>query len=329
MHLLRASKPRQFPLISLIWVGPIFILLSLGHLVDRVDAQETDVENKRDQKEEIKIWPNGLPAGAVKMDAAKIKKLKEEESKHPRGHLMYVESPTLAIYPAPEESANGCAVVICPGGGYNILAWQHEGVELAEWFNSIGVSAFILKYRVPRRRAPDNIHWEPMQDVQRAIRMVRYDAEKYKIDPKRIGTLGFSAGGHLTVMSGVQFDTKCYEPTDEADKQSARPDFMCPIYAAYMGNGYSDKKAELGDLITVSEKTPPTFMAVTWDDTMRGAQSALLFARLKENNVVAELHAYAKGGHGYGIQASKNPVSKWHHQLEAWLKTSGFLTDTK
>jgi acetyl esterase/lipase len=280
------------------------------------------------EKQEIKIWPKGLPAGAVELDAEKIKLLKEKEAVHERGHVLYVDSPSLTIYPAPKETANGCAVVICPGGGYNVLAWQHEGVQLAEWFNSIGVSAFILKYRVPRR-IPDNIHWEPMQDVQRAIRIVRHDAEKYKIDASRIGVLGFSAGGHLTVMSGVQYDTKCYEPTDEADKQSARPNFICPIYAAYLADGYKDDKAELGSLVTVTEKTPPTFMAVTWDDKFRGAQSALLFSKLREFNVPAELHAYSTGGHGYGIYPSEKPVSKWNSHLEAWLKVSGFLTAPK
>lgn len=279
------------------------------------------------EKQEIQIWTDGLPAGAMILDEKKVEALKAKEKVHPRGHVLHVDSPTLTLYPAPADKANGCAVVVCPGGAYNVLAWQHEGVELAEWFNSIGVSAYILKYRVPRR-STDNMHWEPMQDVQRAIRLVRHNAEKWAIDPNRIGTLGFSAGGHLTVMSGVQFKTKCYEPADEADKLSARPDFICPIYAAYMADGYKDNVAELGSLITVTKETPPTFLAVTWDDKFRGAQSALLFARLKEFGVPAEIHAYAKGGHGYGIRESDNPVSKWHHNLEAWLESSGFLTSS-
>lgn len=280
------------------------------------------------EKQEVAIWPSGLPAGSVKLDADRAKALVAKEKERPNGHVLFVDRPTLTLYPAPKETANGCAVVICPGGGYNVLAWQHEGVELAEWLNSIGVSAFILKYRVPRR-IPDKIHWEPMQDVQRAIRVVRHDAKKYNIDPDRIGTLGFSAGGHLVVMSGVQFKTKTYDPVDEADSVSCRPDFICPIYAAYLADGFRDDVAELGALVTVTSETPPTFMAATWDDRFRGAQSALLFAKLKEHGVSAEFHGYAKGGHGYGIRASKNPVSTWHHQLEAWLKSSGFLNKKK
>ncbi|MFT5303048.1 MAG: acetyl esterase/lipase [Mariniblastus sp.] len=315
----------------------VLFILSIAALVSfspLAPSQSLDAQSPSDktsvtaEKEIIKIWPAGLPAGAVEVNPAKIKQLKEKQAVHPRGHVLYVDSPTLTVYPAPKDNSNGCGVVICPGGGYNVLAWQHEGVELAEWFNSIGVTAFILKYRVPRR-VPDNIHWEPMQDVQRAIRVVRENADQYGVDPARIGTLGFSAGGHLTVMSGLQYDTKCYDPVDDADKQSARPDFICPIYAAYLADGYKDDKAELGPLVTVTQKSPPTFLAVTWDDRFRGAQSALLFAKLRESNVPAELHAYASGGHGYGIRPSDKPVSKWHHHLEAWLKTSGFLTATQ
>ncbi len=271
---------------------------------------------------ELEIWPGDLPAGSVQLAPKVIAKLKSELTAE---RIRFVDRATLTVYPAPKNLANGCAVIICPGGGYNILAWPKEGLEVAEWFNSIGVTAFVLKYRVPRRN-PDKIHWEPMQDVQRAIRFVRHRAKQWNIDPERIGTLGFSAGGHLTVMSGVQYKTKSYERVDEADDLSCRPDFICPIYAAYLGDKYNDRVARLGRLVTVTKDTPPTFMAVTWDDSMRGAQSALLFARLRQHGVPAELHAYAKGGHGYGMRPSENPVSKWNEQLHAWMKSSGFLS---
>lgn len=270
---------------------------------------------------EVEIWPGDLPAGSVQFDDAKIAELKAQETEE---RIRFVDRATLTVYPAPKNRANGCGVIICPGGGYNILAWPKEGLEVAEWFNSIGVTAFVLKYRVPRR-TPAKMHWEPMQDVQRAIRVVRHDADKWGVDPNRLGVLGFSAGGHLTVMSGVQYNTKCYERVDEADDLSCRPDFICPIYVAYLGDGYNDRVAELGPLVTVTKETPPTFMAVTWDDAMRGAQSALLFSRLRENGVPAELHAYTRGGHGYGMRPSEHPVSGWNQHLAAWLKSSGFL----
>ena len=243
-----------------------------------VFAQETSTEKS---KEVIKLWPTGLPAGSVKLAAERVAELKAKEAVHPRGHKLYVDTPTLTVYPADQAKANGCAVVVCPGGGYNVLAWQHEGIELAEYFNTLGVTAFVLKYRVPRR-IPDNIHWEPMQDVQRAVRLVRREAlgdNKYAVDANRIGVLGFSAGGHLTVMAGTQYNTKCYERIDVADSVSARPDFICPIYAAYLADGYKDNSAQLGSLVKVTSDTPPTFMVVTWDDTFRGAQSALVVCK--------------------------------------------------
>ncbi len=269
----------------------------------------------------IELWPSGLPADAIEIGPERVNQLKAERTAE---RIKFVDQPTLTVFQPDTEKSNGCAVVICPGGGYNILAWPKEGTEVAEWFNSIGVTAFVLQYRVPRRD-PDRIHWEPMQDVQRAIRVVRHQAKDWNIDPQRIGTLGFSAGGHLTVMSGVQYETKSYAPFDEADNVSCRPDFICPIYAAYLADGYRDDVVELGALVTVDKKTPPAFLAVTWDDKMRGAQSALLFAKLKEQGVKAELHAFTRGGHGYGIRKSDHAVSTWHHQLAAWLDAMGFL----
>lgn len=271
---------------------------------------------------EFEIWPGDLPTGSVQFTAEEQAKLAAQDTDE---RIAFVARATLTPFPAPQESANGCAVIICPGGGYGRLAWIKEGVEVAEWFNSIGVTAFVLKYRVPRRD-PERVHWEPMQDVQRAIRVVRRDAKKWGIDPQRIGTLGFSAGGHLTVMSGVQFQTQCYEPVDGADELRCRPDFICPIYCAYLGPSYDDKeRVELGELITVTPDTPPAFLAVTWDDSLRGAQSALLFARLREHKVPAELHAYLHGGHGYGLRPSEHPVSHWPEHLHTWLRISGFL----
>lgn len=272
--------------------------------------------------EEIAIWPNSLPEGSVKIEGKQAETLRSRTTSE---RIAFVDRPTLTVFRADKEKANGCAVIICPGGGYNILAWPKEGLEVAQWFNSIGVTAFVLKYRVPRRDS-ERIHWEPMQDVQRSIRLVRHRAKNWGIDPGRIGTLGFSAGGHLTVMSGVQYETVCYDAIDEADAISCRPDFICPIYCAYLGEGYDDRtNSQLGSLVTVTPNTPPTFLAVTWDDAMRGAQSASLFAKLRENQVEAEIHVYTKGGHGYGMRPSDFRVSHWPKQLEGWLRARGFL----
>ena len=269
----------------------------------------------------VKVFPNGLPADAVKLPEDRIAKLKAANTDE---RIAYVAEPTLTLYPAPKDVATGCGVVICPGGGYNILAWNKEGIELAQWFNKIGVSAAVLKYRVPRR-TPD-IHHEPLQDVQRAIRLFRSMAVEMRVDVNRVGVLGFSAGGHLTVMSGTKYDELAYPKSDAIDEISARPNFICPIYCAYLGNNYSDNKPELGDLVKITKETPPAFLAVTFDDVHRGVQSALLVAEYKKAGVPAEAHIYAKGGHGYGIRPTGNPVETWHHRLAEWLESSGWLT---
>ncbi|MDA0283142.1 MAG: alpha/beta hydrolase [Planctomycetota bacterium] len=276
------------------------------------------------ERQELSIWPNGLPAGAKPLTEAQIEKLKASLTEE---RIYYVETPSITVYRAPKEIANGCAVVICPGGGYNILAWPKEGLEVAEWFNSIGVTAAVLKYRVPRRD-PAAPHVEPLQDAQRALRLVRHNAADWGVDPQRVGILGFSAGGHLTAMTGMHWQKAAYDRIDEADGLSCRPDFMCPIYAAYLGPDYKDYVAELGPLVNVTEKTPPTFMAVTADDTFRGVQAALLFVELKKSKVPAELHIYSKGGHGYGIRPSENPISTWHVRLGDWLTAQGLLNQS-
>ena len=269
----------------------------------------------------IRLWPDGLPEGFRPLDPKRIETLKAKQTSE---RVTYVEHPSLTLYRAPAEKAKGCAVVICPGGGYNILAWEKEGTEIAEWFNSLGVTAVVLKYRVPRRD-PREPHREPLQDSQRAIRLVRKHATEWGIDTKRVGILGFSAGGHLTIMTGTHWDERTYIKIDDADDLSCRPDFMCPIYAAYLGDGYKDNVAELGKLVNVTANTPPTFLAVTQDDKMRGAQAALLFVELTKAGVSAEIHVYTKGGHGYGIRPSENPASTWHHRLAEWMRASSLL----
>tara|TARA_B100000965_G_scaffold396944_1_gene412695 strand:+ start:202 stop:1044 length:843 start_codon:yes stop_codon:yes gene_type:complete len=273
-----------------------------------------------DRHEEIFLWSNGEVPDEPKDIKERNKPTKTDASGKMR--IAYVDNPTLTIYRASEEKANGTGVIICPGGGYNILAWTHEGTEIAEWFNSIGVSAFILKYRVPRRD-PQTPHALPLQDAQRAIRIVRSNAKKWNVDPNRIGLLGFSAGGHLTVMSGVHYKKKTYSKVDAADDLSAKPDFIMPIYPAYLGDRVN--KDKLSELIDVNENTPPTFIAITHDDSDRSYYSALLYAALKRNNVVGELHIYSKGGHGYGLRKSNNPVHTWPDRCRDWLGSMGYL----
>jgi len=232
-----------------------------------------------------------------------------------------VSEPTISFYPAPKENNTGAAVVICPGGGYHILALDLEGTEVAEWLNSIGVNAIVLKYRVPTGRL--KVKWEtPLMDAQRSISLVRSKAKKWAIDPARIGILGFSAGGNLAGLTATRFDNRAYESIDDVDKISPRPDFACLIYSAWL-----NKKGtvELQDYVPVSDKTPPVFFAHAADDRVECESSIAFFFALKRHKVPAEMHIYDSGGHGYGLRRTETPVTTWPDRFHDWMKHRGFL----
>jgi acetyl esterase/lipase len=264
----------------------------------------------------VPLWPQDAPG--EKGDIG------EEAEQPPKGDNIIrtskVTKPSLTIFrPAPEKNT-GAAVVICPGGGYNILAWNLEGTEVAEWLSSIGVTGIVLKYRVPARKGLEK-HTAALQDAQRAIGVVRQRASEWNIDPKKIGVLGFSAGGHLATTLSNNFAARAYEPIDEADKVSCRPDFTVLIYPAYL----VDKANVLSSEIKVTSETPPTFIAMTEDDGVRVEGPLFYYLALKNAKVKAEMHLYPTGGHGYGLRPSKNLVSTWPQRAEQWMKTLGVL----
>ena len=234
--------------------------------------------------------------------------------------LANVSTPQIEVY-VPEKP-NGACVVIAPGGGYSILAIEHEGTDVATWLNKLGVTAVVLKYRVPRRekQSPDNL--AQLQDAQRAIGLVRSKAKEWKLDAANIGMLGFSAGGHLTATACTNYEKRLYEAVDDADKVSCRPDFAILVYPAYLA------KKDTGDILpsfTVNKQTPPMFFAHASDDPVSSENSAAMYRELKKNGVPAELHLYAKGGHGFGMRTDRGPVSEWPNRCEEWLKTRGIV----
>ena len=212
---------------------------------------------------------------------------------------------------------------MCPGGGYGKLAWNKEGTEIATWLNGLGVEAVVLKYRVPRRDREKPHPW-PLQDLQRSIRIVRSKATEWKINVDRVGVMGFSAGGHLCAMASSYYGESFYKAIDSIDKLDPRPSFVSLIYPAYLGNARKDANT-LDSLVKIDVKTPPTFIAITHDDGDRAIFAALYYAELKRNRVSAELHVYSKGGHGYGLRPSPNPVSSWPTRMEDWMRSSGWL----
>jgi acetyl esterase/lipase len=266
---------------------------------------------------EIPLWPAGVPGEQAPVAAETEVPARPGQKQVIR--LTNVSQPSILVYRPANPKPGGTAVVIAPGGGYSILAWDLEGTEVAEWLNTLGVTAVVLKYRVPKR-AHDPQHLLPLQDAQRAIRLVRQNASKWALRPDRIGILGFSAGGHLTVMAATHWKASAYTRVDDADDLSARPDFAIPIYPAYLND-----PAEL----QITPETPPAFIAVTWDDQTRGADAAIAFAEWRKHKVPAELHVFSKGGHGYGLRPSADPVSGWPRLCADWLRVSGFIESTQ
>ncbi len=266
----------------------------------------------------LDLWPGKAPGEVKDLPPEAYQPMKAGQLDVKR--LGNVSKPQITVY-APEKP-NGACVVIAPGGGYSILAIEHEGTDVATWLNKLGVTAVVLKYRVPRRekQSPDNL--AQLQDAQRAIGLVRSKAKEWKLDTANIGMLGFSAGGHLTATACTNYEKRLYEAVDDADKVSCRPDFAILVYPAYLA------KKDTGDILpsfVVNKRTPPMFFAHASDDPVSSENSVALYRELKKNGVPAELHLYAKGGHGFGMRTDRGPVSEWPKRCEEWLKARGIV----
>ena len=276
-----------------------------------------------DKPLELPLWPGDAPgekAGAIPAEAYLPDKANE---KFPVKRLANVSKPTITVFTPKAELNTGAAVIVVPGGGYNILAFEHEGSMVCEWLNTLGVTGVLLKYRVPRRR--DQPKGEPpvsaLQDAQRAVSLTRSKAKEWGIDPKRIGMLGFSAGGHLTAWTLSTTDKRAYEPADAIDKVSSRPDFAVLIYPAYLTNREKKMPPEL----TVTKDTPPCFLAVSYNDDGCFAGTIEYMKALKASKVPAELHVFAGGGHGYGMKPSDQSYATWPKRCGEWLAERGYL----
>ena len=228
-----------------------------------------------------------------------------------------VSVPTLTVY-APQSNNTGAAIVVFPGGSYQILAIDLEGTEVCDWLNSVGVNCILVKYRVPNS-GPYPKSSAALQDAQRAVGIVRSHAKEWQIDPTRIGVLGFSAGAHLSAALSTHFDQRLYDPVDDADKTSCRPDFAVIVYPGYLA--LSEQNMAPNPEIHVTGQTPPSFIVQAEDDPVHVENSTVYFLALKNANVPAELHLYAQGGHGYGLRHTELPVTAWPKLVETWLQT--------
>jgi len=278
----------------------------------------------------VEIWPGKVPdesgdIGAERFRMSPKLEHKEVEVTEPTQMITDVTKPTLTIYRPAKDKDTGTAILICPGGGYWNLYWQLEGEEVAAWLNSIGVTGIILKYRVPRR--PDEPKGEParrpLQDAQRAVSLVKSKAGEWSIDPQRIGIVGFSAGGHLAMATATSFDKRTYEPIDEVDKISCRPDFAIPVYSGYLK---AKDKDEIAPGLHNPNGTPPVFLVHGGDDIVSPPEhSVLMYLALKRAGVPAELHIYATATHDFGVRKSEHPYSAWTESCANWMRHQGFL----
>ena len=265
----------------------------------------------------ISIWPGQAPGESADNGPEVVQPNRPGEVP-PVVRLTNVSQPTLTIMEPLAQKRNGTAVVICPGGGFNILAWNKEGLEIGEWFNSIGVTAFILKYRTPTSKR--EIPWlAPAQDAQRAIRVVRGRAAEWNLKADRIGLLGFSAGGCAATYAAIKSNSPLWEKRDAIDDQSCRPDFVGLIYPAYLVDSQGQLKPEL----QVTAGTPPMFLAHAFNDGVTCENSLQLFLALKKADVPSELHVYSAGGHGFGLRPSPHAATTWPDRCAEWMKSRG------
>jgi len=274
---------------------------------------------------QVPIWP-GTPPDAQFGPPA------DTETTEP-GEVGNVSRPTMTVY-SPKGQNTGAAVLVFPGGGYEVLAIDLEGTEVCDRLTSKGIACVLLKYRVPHSgpqwQERCNCEVNPkapmaLEDAQRTMGLVRFHAAEYHIDPHKIGVLGFSAGGHLVAAIGTHFDKRLYPAVDAADKESCRPDFAVALYPGHLWNSYN--KFELNPDVPVTRQTPPTFLVQAENDNVDNVNNSLVYyIALKNAGVPVEMHLFAEGKHAFGLRPTKYPITGWPRLVETWLGTIGMIS---
>jgi len=310
------------------WIFAFCIVSSIGGLSAQTSAWQPSPGHTQ-----LPIWPGAVP------DARPVKAPESTETTgkeslvagRPWVAVSNVSRPTMTVY-SPTEKNTGAAVVVFPGGGYEILAIDLEGTEACDWLTSKGITCVLLKYRVPAPRSSPNWGAYPqspmaLEDAQRTLGLVRFHAAEWHIDPHKIGVLGFSAGGHLVAAMSVHFEHRLYPAVDAADKERCRPDFAVAIYPGHLS--FADNSFGLNpDIRThITRQTPPTFLLQNEDDHVDRVEDSLsYYAALKKAGVPVEMHLYAQGGHAFGLRRTKFPATTWPQLVETWLGTIGMIS---
>jgi acetyl esterase/lipase len=282
---------------------------------------------------QVPIWPGAVPDARPVTGPETIKTdAKDLVAGKSWVYINNVSRPTMTVY-SPQGKNTGVAVVVFPGGGYQILAIDLEGTEVCDWLTSKGITCVLLKYRVPGEgKLPKSGAFpnspEALEDAQRTVGLVRFHAAEWHIDQHKLGVLGFSAGGHMSAAMSVHFEKRLYPAIDAADKESCRPDFAVAIYPGHLS--IADNSFALNpDIRThITGQTPPTFLLQNEDDDVDRVEDSLsYYAALKKAGVHVEMHLYAQGGHAFGLRRTKFPVTAWPQLVETWLRTIGMTSE--
>jgi len=289
----------------------------------------------RSQTQTLKLWPEGIPGS--KTDPSYVENITTADGRITRCEK--VVTPDLTVFLPAAEKANGAAVLICPGGGYGVLAFDHEGNAIAKWLNDNGIAGIILKYRLPSDQIMTDKSIGPLQDAQEAMRVIRRNAAVWKINPGKIGVIGFSAGGHLASTLSTHYAGKVYEVKDNT---SARPDFSLLIYPVvsfdtaitHVGsrnnligtNPDEAKVSHFSNELQITADTPPAFLVHSADDPAVPVMNSIAYFKgLQKNRIPVEMHIFQKGGHGYGLSPNGGTESSWPDLCIKWLKAMGLI----
>jgi acetyl esterase/lipase len=318
------------PTVKILMMSSIFALciaFAFGSLL-----AQTPVWQPSPGHTQVPIWPGAVPDArpVTKPETAGTTGKESLVAGKPWVFVSNVSQPTMTVY-SPTGKNTGAAVIVFPGGGYEILAIDLEGTEVCDWLTSRGITCVLLKYRVPAPRSAPNWGAYPqspiaLEDAQRTLGLVRFHAVEWHIDPHKIGVLGFSAGGHLVAAMSTHFEKRLYPPIDAADKESCRPDFAVALYPGHLWT--DNKNFRLNPAVPVTRQTPPTFLLQDEDDHVDNVNDSLVYyIALKKAGVPVEMHLYAQGGHAFGLRRTKFPVTAWPQLVEKWLGTIGIISE--
>jgi acetyl esterase/lipase len=280
---------------------------------------------------QVTIWPGVVP-NARPVKGPEVSGTVVDAAGHPRlvggkpwVYVDKVSQPTMTVYP-PKGENTGAAVVVLPGGGYNVLAIDLEGTEACDWLTSKGLTCVLLKYRVPcAKTGPYRDCLTALQDAQRTVGLVRFHAREWHVDPHRIGVLGFSAGGHMVAAMSTHFEKRLYPVVDAADRESCRPDFAVALYPGHLA--VPERGFALNPDIQVGKNTPPTFLIHAEDDPTDPVENSIVYhTALRKAGIPTEMHLYVKGGHAFGLRRTDSPITGWPQLVETWLRTIGVIS---